>query len=74
MGTAAIRSCQVPSRSRLDSPRLPECLVPCYHQPWYRQADGQVESLACLVLEVSSVSGKTTYFQMHTECQSTWRR
>lgn len=69
MGTAAIRSCQVPSRSRLDSPRLSSPLL-----PWYRQADGQVESLACLVLEVSSVSGQTTYFQMHTECPSTCRR
>lgn len=70
MGTAAIRSCQVPSRSRLDSPRLSSSFRLL---PWYRQADGQVESLACLVLEVSSVSGETTYFQLHTECQSTCR-
>lgn len=69
MGTAAIRSCQVPSRSRLDSPRLSFPLL-----PWHRQADGQVESLACLVTKVSSVSGQTTYFQLHTECPSTWRR
>lgn len=60
--------------SRLSqTPSLLDSLLPCYHQPWYRQADGQVESLACLVLEVSSVSGQTTYFQLHTECPSTCR-
>lgn len=66
MGTAAIRSCQVPSRSRLDSPRLPSSLVQTGRRP--------SASLACLVTKVSSVSGQTTYFQLHTECQSTCRR
>lgn len=72
MGTAAIRSCQVPSRSRLDSPRLPDSLLPCYHGTDRQTA--KLKDLACLVTKVSAVSGQTTYFQLHTECQSTWRR